>query len=277
MSLCSSIETLSMAYLDDELAAEERHELETHLAECASCRAHLERERADLSMVRRALAAPPASDMLRARIARGLDEAERGEKRGRWSRYLLPSSAIVAAAAAIAVFVGAQTPMTNPSAPKRTQSVAATSVVSSAAKLGRRALPLEVEGPSTRQYLHQHFAADVAPPQFEEPSTTLQGARLLPNGINGHDAAALQYEINVAGRAPFKLAVLVVRDLRGDELRDGTPVRVNNRTLYMFKTDDGLDMVSYVPRPGIAFLFMAPELTADELLGLASRVNLVSE
>ena len=275
MSLCNSIETLSMAYLDDELAAEERHELETHLAECASCRAHLERERADLSMVRRALVAPPASDMLRARVARGLDEVERTEKRSRLSRYLLPSSAVFAAVAAIVVFVGAQRPMTPTSPPKRNPHVA-TSVVSSAAKISRRPLPLEVEGPSTRQYLHQHFAADVTPPQFEE-STKLQGARLLPNGVNGHDAAALQYEVAVPGREPFKLAVLVVRDLHGDEMRDGTPVRVNNRILYMFKTEDGLDMVSYVPRPGIAFLFMAPELTANELLGLASRVNLVSE
>jgi len=275
MSLCKSIETLAMAYLDDELATEERHELETHLADCPSCRTHLDRERADLSMVRRALVAPPASEMLRARIARGLDEAERSEKRGRWSKYLLPSSAMVAAAAAIALFVGAQTPMTA-TAPRKSSHVA-TSVVSSAARLGRRQLPLEVQGANTGAYLHQHFAADIAPPRFEESSTELRGGRLLPNAINGHDAAALQYSINMPGRAPFQLAVLIVRDVRGDELRDGTPVNVNNRTLYIFQTDDGLDMVSYLPRPGIAFLFMAPELTANELVGLASRVNLVSE
>ena len=44
-NLCHSIDTLSMAYLDDELAAEERRELELHLGECASCRGHLDGER----------------------------------------------------------------------------------------------------------------------------------------------------------------------------------------------------------------------------------------
>jgi mycothiol system anti-sigma-R factor len=77
MSLCNTIDTLAMAYLDDELAAEERHELEAHLTECASCRGTLDRERADRSMIRRALATPAAPDMLRARLSRSLDEQDR--------------------------------------------------------------------------------------------------------------------------------------------------------------------------------------------------------
>ena len=55
MSLCDSIDTLSMAYLDDELAAEERRELELHLTECTSCRAHLDGERAEQATLHRAL------------------------------------------------------------------------------------------------------------------------------------------------------------------------------------------------------------------------------
>src|SRR5215218_5353702 len=104
MTVCNSIDTLSMAYLDDELATEERHELEAHLTECASCRGMLDRERADRSMIQRALAAPAAPDTLRARINRGLDAQDREdtrEQRRRWSSYLLPTSAIMAAAAAI--------------------------------------------------------------------------------------------------------------------------------------------------------------------------------
>ena len=53
------LEELS-AYLDDELAGEERRELETHIIDCASCRQHLESERADLELVRASLVAPPA-------------------------------------------------------------------------------------------------------------------------------------------------------------------------------------------------------------------------
>ena len=108
MSLCKTIDTLAMAYLDDELAAEERHELEAHLTECASCRSTLEQERADRSMIRRALAVPAAPDMLRARIHRSLDEQDRAETkatRRRLSSYLLLISAIAAAVAVIAMFV----------------------------------------------------------------------------------------------------------------------------------------------------------------------------
>src|SRR5262245_65796919 len=94
MSLCNSIDTLAMAFLDDELAAEERRELELHLLDCASCRQHVDGERADISLVRKALVAPPASAMLKARIARALDDedaqAARRERR-RWSQWVLRS------------------------------------------------------------------------------------------------------------------------------------------------------------------------------------------
>src|SRR4051794_14024113 len=108
MSLCSSIDTLSMAFLDDELAGEERRELELHLLECAACRAHVDAERSDLALVRGALVAPPASDLFKKRIARALDaedaQTQQAERR-RFSRYLLPGGAMMAAAAALVVFV----------------------------------------------------------------------------------------------------------------------------------------------------------------------------
>src|SRR4051794_28931741 len=104
MSLCESIDTLAMAYLDDELAAEERHELEAHMTECTACRSQLDGERAEHVMLRTALVAPPASDLLRAKIGRALDGEDRAARR-RWAQYLLPGSAMLAAAAAIAVFV----------------------------------------------------------------------------------------------------------------------------------------------------------------------------
>src|ERR1044072_1644561 len=102
MSLCKSIDTLSMAYLDDELAAEERHELETHLTECAQCKSHVDQERADRAIVRRARKGGPARDLLRARIGKALDAEDRAEQkaqRRRWYQYVLPGSAMIAAAA----------------------------------------------------------------------------------------------------------------------------------------------------------------------------------
>jgi anti-sigma factor RsiW len=277
MTVCNSIDTLSMAYLDDELATEERHELEAHLTECASCRGMLERERADRSMIRRALAAPAAPDVLRARINRALDVQDREEtkeQRRRWTSYMLPSSAILAAAAAIAVFVGVQAP-----SPEKAATSLATTVAHDAVRVSTRSLPLEVEGPSTGPWLQQHFSGDIQPPQFVENSAQLIGARLLPNGINGHDAALMRFQIRLVNKAPFDLLVLAVHDLRDDEMRDGTPVRVNNRTLYVAPSKDERGqvqaVVSYDAPNRVRFMFIAPELSVEELISVVGSSNLV--
>src|SRR4051812_46311806 len=101
MSLCQSIDTLAMAYLDDELVVEERRELELHMLDCASCRHHVDDERSELELVRKALAPPPAPDIVKARIARVLDQEDREAARAaaaarssRLSRWLLPGSAM---------------------------------------------------------------------------------------------------------------------------------------------------------------------------------------
>src|SRR6185295_17312204 len=161
MSLCNSIDTLSMAFLDDELATEERRELELHLLDCASCRQQVDGERADLALVRKALVTPPASALLKARIARALDAediAMARSKRRRWSAWALPGSAIAAAAAAILVFVGAGIG----SSPRSDDSAIARDV----AKQQTRTLPLEARGPTTNIFLRDNGYAE--PPQFTE-------------------------------------------------------------------------------------------------------------
>ena len=269
MSLCESIDTLAMAYLDDELAAEERHELEAHLTECASCRVHLDGQRADHALIKRALVIAPAPDVLRAKLKRALDvedaEAAKAQRR-RWYQYMLPGSAMVAAVAAIVLFVSTQ------AKPER----AAATVAQQATKHGTRDLPLEVQGANTQQWLNTHFAS-VQPPHFNNtdvPENELLGARLLPGAINGHDAAALSYQIRRGGN-PFLLSVLVVRDIGEDEMREGTPMRVNNRTVYVLESPQGQAVVSYVDRNNMGYMFMAPELSVNELVWLVSRTDLV--
>src|SRR5262249_30866135 len=108
MSLCQSIDTLSMAFLDDELAPEERRELELHLLDCASCREHVDLERADIQLIRAKLAAPPAPDLMKMRIAQALDAEDRATvttERRKLSRFVLPGASVLAAAAALFVFV----------------------------------------------------------------------------------------------------------------------------------------------------------------------------
>jgi len=73
--------------------------------------------------------------------------------------------------------------------------------------------------------------------------------------------------------------VLAVHELRDDELRDGTPVRVNGRTLFVFRSYDvrGQEqaVVSYVRRDGVGFMFVAPELSVNELISVVSRADFV--
>src|SRR3569623_1382959 len=74
MSLCESIDTLAMAYLDDELASEERRELETHLHDCNACRAEVEGARADQALIQTSLVAPRMTDTMRMRLVKSLGE-----------------------------------------------------------------------------------------------------------------------------------------------------------------------------------------------------------
>lgn len=267
MSLCQSIDTLSMAFLDDELATEERRELELHLLDCTSCRHHVDGERAELELVRNALVAPPAPALLKARIARSLDAedlaAARRERR-RLSQWLLPGSAMLAAAAAILVFVGVGAPST------QERSAVALDV----AKQQTHALPLEVQGTSTGPWLRDHFAP-VEPPQFTEPGIALLGARLLPNGVANHDAALLSYLVAI-GANRVTLTAVVLKDLRGDELSGGQAYQTGDLVLRVHNAN-GMPAVTYVdPRDNVGYVFASERLTAEELIRLVVSTDLIA-
>jgi anti-sigma factor RsiW len=267
MSLCQSIDTLSMAFLDDELAAEERRELELHLLDCTSCRHHVDGERADLELIRKALVAPPAPALLKARISRALDAEDaafaRTERR-RWSQWLLPGSAMLAAAAAILVFVGVGTP----------SSGERSTVAMDVAKQQTHALPLEVQGASTGPWLRDHFAP-VEPPRFTEPGIALLGARLLPNGVANHDAALLQYLVAI-GANRVTLTAVVLKDLRGDELSGGQGYQIGDLVLRVHDAN-GMPAVTYVdPRDNVGYVFASERLTAEELIRLVVSTDLIT-
>lgn len=266
MSLCNSIDTLAMAFLDDELAAEERRELELHLLDCASCRQHVDGERADISAVRKALVAPPASAMLKARIARALDaedaEAARRERR-RWSQWLLPGSAMAAAAAAILLFVGVGAPGPG----------SGSAVIGDVAKQQTSSFPLEVRGVSTTGQLLRSLVP-IEPPMFTEPGIELIGGRLLPNGIGNHDAVLLQYLVTL-GSDRVELTGFVLRDVRGDEFSGGQVLQVGDQVLRIHDAN-GMPVVTYVdPRYRVGYVFASEHMTAGQLLRLVVSTDLI--
>jgi anti-sigma factor RsiW len=267
MSLCLSIDTLAMAFLDDELVAEERRELELHLLECVPCRQHVDAERADHSLIRKALVAPPAPDLLKARITRALDGADRAEvqalRRQSLSsvrQWLLPGSAMLAATAAILMFVLVRPP----------QPGAVGSVAKEAVRQQTRVMPLEVQGASTGPWLREHFAP-VEPPRFTEPGIQLVGARLT--SVAGHEAALLKYLVSI-GSNSFTLTAVLIDNMRAGELSGGQPIKVGDRTLHVHDAN-GVPAVTYVDELGMGYTFAADRLSPQELLELVVSTDLI--
>ncbi|HEY4059811.1 MAG TPA: zf-HC2 domain-containing protein [Kofleriaceae bacterium] len=271
MSLCESIDTLAMTYLDDELASEERRELELHLGECQMCRIHVDAERADLAMMRKALAPPPASDMLKARVVRALDAEDKHVAKTNktpWQKYILPGSAVMAAAAALVVFLGVgigKTPQAN----------RVSAVAQEAVRQQTRELPLEVQGASTGPWLRDHFAP-VEPPRFRNDSNgtaiELIGARAT--AVNGHDAAALQYLVNVGVNRVALSAVLVAGVAEG-ELQGGQEVPMGNLTLHVYDAN-GYPAVTYVDENHIGYVFTSERMSQRELLAIVGMSDLIT-
>lgn len=267
--LCENIHTVAMVYLDGELAAEEKHELETHLTECATCRTEVDSAQMEQDVLRVALAAPRAPDALRNRLAAALEEADQAEaidirraERRRWSSWLLPGSAIAAAAAAIIVFVGGMIP--------------SGSGVGAIARAGLhqqiRAIPLEIGGPT-------FGGSTVANELSQVEGSRLLGHRILPEGVNGHDATLYAYDVpinddlhRIARRVT--LTVLVIENITQKQMSDGEPVRVGGRLLHIVKID-GHTAVTAVDATRRGYMFMAKELSSQELVALVGRTSLV--
>ncbi len=269
MSLCESIDTLAMAYLDGELANEERHELDMHLTECTSCRAEIDGARADQELIQTSLVAPRMSETMRFRMVRALDEADKvtsietaKQQRRKLSQFVLPGTAILAAAAAIVVFVGVN---------MKSPAPLAGSVARAGVRQQTRALPLEVEGPRTGNWVRQ-FAA-VNPPQVSQSGSQLLGARMLPAGVNGHDGTLLSYDI-VVNERHVVLSVLVIQDVRPEELSEGEEMDVNGRSVRVV-TSDGHTAVTTLDADHRGYMFMSEELPLKDLIALVGRTSLV--
>jgi anti-sigma factor RsiW len=274
MTLCESIDTLAMAYLDDELATEERHELETHLTACASCKAELDLARGSHNFLRTSLQAPRATDTMRMRIARALDGAERDElrtQRRRMSAWVLPGSAILAAAAAIAVFVGTSVKTGEQQAPVARAKLGG-SVVKSALRQQTREVPPEIEGPGTDERLSK--LAGMAAPRLPSSASRVIGGRFLPMGVNGHDATLISYDITLKGEH-VQLSMLQIQDIGAEEMTDGDEVESGGRALRVLHSD-GHTAVTYVDaRNRLGYMFMAEALPEGELVSLVGRTSLV--
>lgn len=256
--MCNSIDTLSMAYLDDELAPEERRELELHLLECAACSEHVQAERQDASLRRQLLAAPPTPELVRAKVHKMLDREDaytaRAELRERLSRWLLPGTAIAVAAAAMLVFVFLREPQYGGSLPA----------------VGKVAeLPMSVTGVRTGPWLEEQM--DAPAPSFGV-GIELLGGRMAK--IDERDVAQLVYEVSAGGSRSFQLEAFLFK-VRGDELHQGRAVRApSGHNLHLTRLDD-LPAITYVDENQNGYVFLSQDLSERALLDLVLSSDLI--
>jgi len=262
--LCDSIDTLAMAYLDDELAEEELRDFELHLIDCNGCKGRVDRDRASLADLRRRLAPPPSPDLLRARLTRALDDedaaASRAMRRQRINRWMLPGAAAIAAVAALGVFA-----VNRPS-------VGQGAIAHEAARQNMRAAPLEVEGASTAAWVRRYYSPDVAPPQFNDGAVQLAGARLT--SFHDRDAAQFFYQLQAPGGRSYELRALTFA-AQGIDFDGMQAVRADGVDLHVDRRE-GTNIVCVVDDEGYAYVFTSRDLGLEQIAGLVVRSDLVS-
>jgi anti-sigma factor RsiW len=110
---CHDIETLLPTYLDGELASHDHMSFEHHMADCEACRDRVLAEGAYQSRVRELLTPPQAPDHLAARVREALDRDDQQARsaRRRFGRsWALPGASVLAAAAALVLFLTSHAP-----------------------------------------------------------------------------------------------------------------------------------------------------------------------
>ena len=275
MSLCQNIDTLAMAYLDDELVVEERRELELHILSCTSCKTHVEAERAEIATLRKALAPPPAPDIVKARLTRALDVEDQATMRAarrrplaRVAQYLLPGAAMMGGIAALFAFAFSMGWFT------RTEHLPPPGqVAKEVVRQHARTMPLEVQGAGTSPWLRENFAP-IEPPQFRSNGRNeivLLGARLT--AISGHNAAQLRYLVT-SGSNRFTLTAVVIDDLSPEDLTGGTAIKIGDRTLHVHDAN-GMPAVTYIDEHGMGYVFASERMKAQELLELVVSTDLI--
>ena len=269
-TLCETMDTLAMVYVDEELDAAERRELELHLHDCPSCRDHVTAERQSRVALRAMLAPPPAPTLLRARIDRGLAdedrEVTRASRRGTLGRWALPGVASLAAAAALVFFV---------IAPAEPAERTGGEVARAAVKAQANPRLSQVKGPSTGPWLQENFQPGVPMPAFDDSSVRVVGARLVK--VKGYDAAQIFYEV-VAGPARLELSAFVLKNVRPGELRGASKVVVDGNALYVSEMDGDTgrtSIVSFEDADQTGYVFMSRALGAQGLLDVVVGSDLI--
>lgn len=243
MTICSSIDTLAMAYLDDELADAELRDFELHLHGCGACRQHVDREREALAALRARLAAPPAPDLLRARVAAALDREDRAQVRARVAGWALPATASVAAVAALALFVFLPG--------KPSPDAVATEVVQHHLRAPQITAPM---------------------PVVHGGAPTLDLVATWPDRVRDREVTRYQFRLRtpIGGEAQIKATRI---DARGLQIELGDRVIGDEATFWLFRRGDEYTLIQRAPGD-VGLMFTSKELRWRDLVRVVEHHDL---
>jgi anti-sigma-K factor RskA len=251
-SLCASIDTLAMTYLDDELAEEELRDFEMHMIDCAGCRARVDAEREALADLRSKLAPPATPDVVRARLFATLDgedeRTSREERKSRVAGWLLPGAASFAAVAALALFAWSRLPADAPDS-------VASDVARTQMQSPRVALPV---------------IAGEAPEMDRVDVVAIWGAQF-------RDREVIHQLYWVRERTGDHTIQASVFDARGLEMDLGERIIAGGRAMWVVEVPDLGWIVMHRTAEGIGMGFSSPDLAPEQLVNEIVQYGLLEQ
>jgi anti-sigma factor RsiW len=239
MNGCDAVRRLAGSYVDGELIGEERHALESHLAQCAACRAAFANEAAFAALLEGAVPRPAAPEALRGRL---------GQLTRARPRRVAVWAALAAALLLAASFWYGPARLPRPAPPSASEGAELVRVaVDSHLRYARGALPLEVRSERPEEvsrWFSGRVPFNVTLPDYrvgpgEQKFYHLEGGRLV--------ALADDYAAYVAYRMDGRPISLLVSS--ADRVRPSGRRRVDSGGLSFFlESVAGLEVISWTDK-----------------------------
>ena len=254
---CTDLRRLDDCYLDDELAHEERAEVDGHLATCEACRADIAAARHLRSVVRAKVRRPEVPAALRGKVLAALDKADRPPLTfARAASRALPYASGFLAAALVAMVVGQLVRAHVPDEKLSAEDAVATHAQN---------LPLDVQGDAEHvsSFLAGRIPLAVTPPRLGTQNASLQGARL--SHMRGREAAQLRYQVN---RKPVTVTVF---DARGTDMSGMRHVEIGRYKDAWAGQAQGYNVV-IIRHEGVGYAFTSA-LNQQQMVDLATAAS----
>ncbi len=254
---CATIERYADAFVDGEVDASARIEVERHLAGCRDCRERLE----FAGWLKRSLkdkARAQAPEALRQRVRAALREERES---GAFARIDLSWRATAAVAAVALLIFGVGRSLDSQG---QMFQAGVAPLLEDVVRAHARGYPAEVNrGDQVPTYFEQRVGFNVQPVEFADPSVHFLGARAVQ--VGGRHAVSLQYEMH--GR---RMSVIAFRPpARAGQI--GQSVESGGRSVRYVRVQD--HVVPLVEHRGVLYAVVG-DLEAEDGLRLAARASL---